>query len=154
MNESQLLTLFAVGAGALWAVVWYLIRRGDQRLESETKERVRVLERERESRESAAAKDRALFMEAHERTSATFLAVLEKEREQAKADRHEFRDELSKWANLFQTYKLDATEKFVNRANLIDAMSPMRETMEGFRTDVRDLYEKIDQMSQRLNRGG
>lgn len=155
MSEAQLLALFGVGAGALWAVVWYLIRLSRQQIETERVERQlsskeerlaresAVIE-ERRSRETQAAADRKLFMDAHEKTTATFLGIIEKEREQAREDRHDFRDALGTISNHLNAYKLDASERFINREALSDVMAPVQKSLDGLRGDIRSVYEKLD----------
>jgi hypothetical protein len=168
MNEGQTVAqlvfwLLGLGGALLSGAVWYLIRRYDNSLAGERQERLAALKEERlarevalkeerDAREEASREDRKLFLELFERANVTWMQALDREREQAKSDRHEFRDELSKWANLFQAYKLEAAEKFVNRTSLIDALQPLKDTIEGFRSDMRDLFVKIDGKADKSTR--
>lgn len=149
LTEAQMFALLTIGGSALGVVIWYLIRRGDIRLDKERDERTRQLESERNGRENAAHRDRELFVNLFERASAAWMSALEKERESAKVDRHEFRNELSKWAGALNSYKLEAAEKFVQQRGLENALQPLKDAVEGIRADQREIFDRLHDKQDR-----
>lgn len=144
MTDAQMMAALTSCAMGLGTAIWYLIRRSDARIEAERVERTRLLEEQRRDREEAAAKDRQMFLDLYERAQGAWMAAMEKERNDARDDRHDFRDALAGVAADLQRYKLEAAEKFVNGVALDRALAPTKEAIERVEKAMTKVFERLE----------
>jgi chromosome segregation ATPase len=73
-----------------------------------------------------------------------FDEKIEAEREGRENDRHDLRDEIGAVSVRLNAFELTVAKECINHERLREAMRPLTEQMSGMRSDVKEIFGKLD----------